>query len=389
MSTYYEILQIQPDAGETEIVAAFDRQYDYWRRLVNHHDPAKQIEANQELQRLEKIRSTLTDSKQRAAYDNDIRVAGVTGGLIDPSAGQKFPLGASPPPPPGFKRPGSTATNVPWQCAKCGTQNEKGNIHCQTCGSVIGQKCPNCDTTFEARAAFCPQCGENPTEFRARQERERQSRELARRQEKEEREKQAILAQQAQEARIHEGIAKQLDQIQLALNQKKYRAALEELTDFQGLGKAKRKTTPSPTWNQARPEWEQARALNEIAYKQKNKLILSTLPLTAVGSILFAIIAVEYFYLGGYIYELSWRLGISSVVLAAGIGLALGIGGPILYYTFLGGRQGSGFDRAVAIASPIGLGILLIVLGIVLYIVFIIVVIVIFIFMLGAVAGGG
>ncbi|RIK19944.1 MAG: hypothetical protein DCC52_14845, partial [Chloroflexi bacterium] len=184
-------------------------------------------------------------------------------------------------------------------------------------------------------------------------------------------------------------IADQLGNIQLLLQQKKYRIALVELTAFQGLGKAKRKTTPTPIWNQARPEWEQARALNKNAFKQKNNLILSTLPFTGIGAVIAALIAVEYLGLGGFIYELSWRSGIDSVWFAVAIGLALGIGGPILYYTFLGGSQGGIFDRVVAIVSPLGLGILLIVLGIVLYIVFIIAVIVIFIFMLGAVAGGG
>jgi len=382
MATFYEILGIEPNVNDTEIVAAFDQQYDYWRRLVNHHDPAKQIEAQQELQLLEKIRVTLTNPKQRAAYDKEIGLASVTGGLVDPNVPQKFPPGTPPPPPP---RP----AGAPWQCAKCGQQNEKGNLHCQTCGNVIGQRCPNCSAIMDIRASFCPQCGENPAEFLKKQELERQARELKERQEQEERKKLTIMAQQAEEARVQQTIADQLGNIQLLLQQKKYRIALVELTAFQGLGKAKRKTTPTPIWNQARPEWEQARALNKNAFKQKNNLILSTLPFTGIGAVIAALIAVEYLGLGGFIYELSWRSGIDSVWFAVAIGLALGIGGPILYYTFLGGSQGGIFDRVVAIVSPLGLGILLIVLGIVLYIVFIIAVIVIFIFMLGAVAGGG
>ncbi len=389
MATFYEILGIEPNVSDTEIVAAFDKRYDHWRRLVNHHDPAKQIEAQQELQLLEKIRVTLTNPNQRAAYDKEIGLASATGELVDPNAPQKYPIGTPPPPPPRGLRPPFARAGTLWLCDKCNTQNEKGNIHCQTCGNVIGQRCPNCGTIMDIRASFCPQCGENPTEFLKKQELDRQARELKERQEQEEREKQAILARQAEEGRVQQTIADQLGNIQLLLQQKKYRIALVELTSFHGLGKAKRKTTPTPIWNQARPEWEQARALNENAFKQKNNLILSTLPFTGIGAVIAALIAVEYLGLGGFIYELSWRSGINSVWFAAVIGLALGIGGPILYYTFLGGSQGGIFDRVVAIVSPLGLGILLVVLGIVLYIVFIIAVIVIFIFMLGAVAGGG
>ena len=390
MANYYELLKIAPNASIPEIENAVDTHYNYWRALVTHHDEKMRDQANQSLRALEVIRATLTDPAKRSQYDTQLRLNSTTGGLVDPTATPVSPQARPlPPPPPRLNRTVSSDGITAWQCSKCGAQNEKGNLHCQTCGNSIGQRCPNCSTVMDIRASFCPQCGENPTAFLQKKEQERQAQELKLRQEREEREKQMILVQQAEQVRIHQGIAKQLDQIQLALNQKKYRIALEELSDFQNLGKAKRKTTPSPTWNQARPEWEQARALNEIAFKQKNNLILTTLPFTAIGSILFAIIAVEYFYLGGYIYELSWQLGINSALLAGGIGLVLGVGGPILYYTFLGGRQGGRFDRAVAIASPIGLGILLIVLGIVLYIIFIILVIVIFIFMLGAVAGGG
>lgn len=370
MATFYEILGIEPNVNDTEIVAAFDQQYDYWRRLVNHHDPAKQIEAQQELQLLEKIRVTLTDPKQRAAYDKEIGLASVAGGLVDPNVPQKFPSGAPPPPPP---RP----AGAPWQCAKCGAQNEKGNLHCQTCGNVIGQRCPNCSAIMDIRASFCPQCGENPAEFLKKQELERQARELKKRQEQEERKKLTIMAQQAEEARVHQTILDQLDHIQGALNDKNYRVALEALAGFQGLGKANPKLASATVWSQTRPEWEQARALNTIAVNQPNQLVLSTIPFTAIGYLLGGAIAAPLLFNKNYQYDPSML-----ALIGAGAGALLGVAGPFLYYQKYGGRNGEGQDRLLAMLTPLALAIL-IALGLV------VIIIVIFIWIIGAVLGGG
>lgn len=376
MRTYYEILQLQPNASDIEILAAFDRQYDYWRRLVNHHDPAKQIEANQELQLLEKIRVALTDPNQRAAYDKQIGAAALTGGLVDPNAA-RFPRGATPPPPPIGIRPPLPRAGTPWQCAKCGTQNEKGNLHCQTCGNVIGQRCPNCGVIIDIRASFCPQCGENPAEFLQKKELERQARELQLRQAQEEREKQAILAHQAEEARVHQTILGQLDRIQSALNDKKYLVALEALADFQGLGKANPKTASATVWPSSRPEWEQARALNEIALNQQNQLVLTTIPFTAIGYLIVGAIVAPLLFNSNYQYD----PGMLALI-GAGAGAILGVVGPILYYQKYGGRSGGGQDRFLAILTPLGLAV---VIGLGL----IVIIIVVVLWIIGAVLSGG
>lgn len=72
MSNYYEILNIKPNATIIEIQEAIDENYDKYRRLVTHHDPAVVIQANNALMQLERIRETLLTPSKKMAYDEQI-----------------------------------------------------------------------------------------------------------------------------------------------------------------------------------------------------------------------------------------------------------------------------------------------------------------------------
>ena len=170
MSTYYEALKLPLTASVAEIEVTIDAQYNYWRRLVTHHDPQTVQRANQALLSLEAVRSTLTDPLKRANYDAALgRTSGTTvSGLADPQ------LTASPLPSMSPPIPSPASTTVPshpadsservdaWLCPQCGKANPIKSMYCQSCGGVLGQVCQQCQTVYEAQAIFCPSCGETP-----------------------------------------------------------------------------------------------------------------------------------------------------------------------------------------------------------------------------------
>ncbi len=157
MSNYYEILQIRPDAPAPEIEAACDTQYNYWRRLITHHDPNMVNQANQTLQLLETIRATLTHPERRIVYDAQLQGEH---GMNDKIGNTKMAAhpGVMPPSP-------SLASSLRrvdvWLCHKCQTANVPGNTYCKQCGHTIGVHCPNCSMIVEASVAFCSHCGVN------------------------------------------------------------------------------------------------------------------------------------------------------------------------------------------------------------------------------------
>jgi YD repeat-containing protein len=174
MSTYYEMLQIAPTATMTEIEAAYEMQYNQWRRLVTHHDPKIVNQANQTLQMLEQIRATLTDPVQRATYDAQIGLGGAAGGLADPTAIHQGVVSSPmtpPAPPPPLSSPSTAAAvaqpnpSAPvqaglWACYKCGTENPTNTKFCLKCGAQLVRKCPecNCDSSLVA-TGMCGTCG--------------------------------------------------------------------------------------------------------------------------------------------------------------------------------------------------------------------------------------
>jgi hypothetical protein len=175
VTTYYQILQISSGATIAEIEAAYEAQYNHWRRLVTHHDPNMVNKANQALQSLEKMRATLTDPVKRETYDASIGLRGPMGGLADPQA---RPRATVPTPPPPRARVGSHSPPAPttgervdaWVCSKCQTANAIGHQYCQKCGHQIGRQCPKCDTLVEMQTEFCSNCGIDIKRFIQEQE---------------------------------------------------------------------------------------------------------------------------------------------------------------------------------------------------------------------------
>jgi predicted RNA-binding Zn-ribbon protein involved in translation (DUF1610 family) len=225
MPNYYEILQIQPDAPAPEVEAACEAKYNYWRRLVTHHDPEMANRANQALRWLEQIRTVLLDTEKRAAYDTRVGLSGNVGGLADPQAAdsslptapapssQMSPIPPStivgtrvgdkvlislaqvPPIPPMGKQVPAPVDR--WICPQCQTEHIVGALYCKACGYQLSVRCPNCRKVILADAQFCPSCGVNVPQAREQKafeeaEAERRQQEAKRRQ---------ILLQSEEEAR--------------------------------------------------------------------------------------------------------------------------------------------------------------------------------------------
>lgn len=158
--SYYEALKISPTATADEIGAAYEQQYNHWRRLVTHHDPAMAERANQALRMLEKVRATLTDPAQREIYDAGLGLCGPVGGLGDPTAA---PAATPRFAPPSRTRPAQPITeNKPldaWLCPQCGATSLMETRFCKGCGHSIGRDCPQCGQLIESTAPFCAHCG--------------------------------------------------------------------------------------------------------------------------------------------------------------------------------------------------------------------------------------
>lgn len=171
MTSYYETINIQPTDNQAEIQAAIDAQYNQWRRLVTHHDPAMVDEANRKLRTLEEIRSTLTDRQKKAEYDRSLTIGGVGGLSLEgqPASRPSPPVVLSPPrprdgsvPQPRTADPAAAMRRVDaWICQKCETANGIGQPFCAKCGNKIGIDCPSCGRKIEAVASFCPYCGKD------------------------------------------------------------------------------------------------------------------------------------------------------------------------------------------------------------------------------------
>lgn len=180
MPTYYDILQLSPEASRAEIEAAVDASYNQNRQLVTHPDPATRARAEESLRSLETVRGTLLDAHRRAAYDAGIVVGGA-GGLADPTA---RPLSAPPPPPPPrpTPQPAGALPASAWQCPACQTVNPPGTIHCQQCGQKLAQSCARCGQHAPMSARFCGSCGADLAVAQAERDRKLAEEEETRRQ---------------------------------------------------------------------------------------------------------------------------------------------------------------------------------------------------------------
>lgn len=169
MSNYYETLKVSQSATYEEVQVACETAYNYWRNLVNHHDPQTVQRANQALMALEQIRTTLLDSVKRANYDATLSL-GTIGGLADASASPTPAPMMGPP----MNRPAVTTQPIArqnavigdsWSCPKCFTVNAVGTRFCKKCGNQLGKDCPQCHTLLEFSAQFCSVCGVNVRDF--------------------------------------------------------------------------------------------------------------------------------------------------------------------------------------------------------------------------------
>jgi hypothetical protein len=160
MPTYYEILKLSPNATVASIKSAYNVQFDHWRRLVEHPDPATAKRAAQALGFLETARNTLLDPAKRAAYDASLKAqSGPVGGLADPQARSS----TSTPPSPKPQSPSPTAPeDLPpdtWICPKCQAPNIRKMPYCPQCGAHVAHECPKCGALIEKISRFCSHCG--------------------------------------------------------------------------------------------------------------------------------------------------------------------------------------------------------------------------------------
>lgn len=176
MQTYYQILNLPPTSTRLEIEQALDVHYNQCRQLVTHHDPNVVNQANQAMQVLEKIRSTLMDAGRRSAYD--AAISGNVSGLADPTSA---PL---PPPPlvgypttvafsqttPRHLPPTQASAQRAWVCPKCASANTANSQFCKKCGVSLADPCPACNSLVEKGAQFCTNCGVNILNARRKRE---------------------------------------------------------------------------------------------------------------------------------------------------------------------------------------------------------------------------
>jgi len=174
VNNYYDLLNISPDANQSEIETVLDDQYTKWRALVTHHDNNVVAQANQALSQLEEIRKTLMNPEKRRVYNNSLFASqGNVAGLADPDILlAQNPVGhvMAPPRP----RAGASGQTAPaemdrtdaWICTNpnCKKANPIGTQFCVKCGTRIGLDCPSCGEFVEISNKFCSSCGVNKVE---------------------------------------------------------------------------------------------------------------------------------------------------------------------------------------------------------------------------------
>lgn len=342
MATYYDELGVQATATTADVEAA----YDQWRRLVTHHDPAVAGEANQKLQTLEVARGVLTDPHSRATYDRELQHG--TAGLADPTAvpTPSPPVVSSTPP-----STGETPIGVKCMSPTCGAINDVPDARfCLTCGASLVQTCPNPGCRFEMRGVFtfCPRCGCNVAEERARVEAE-------------------ILREEVG-ARSRAPVL--LQEVHLLLEQGRWRRAKPRLACFDGLGRSallieqvEKIRGPVVKWLAAttngrigeaeRPsdrhgrdldEWQAAKFLEDNADMLRSELMQAMLKWTL--KVWLPIAAVV-----GIVNAIGSRSP-SGLMLTVGVA-ALALICPIVYEVLIAGDYGERTDRIGAIVSPL------------------------------------
>ena len=207
MTTYYDFLGVSPLASQDEINQALDRKYDYWRRLVTHHEQETVEEATKALRVLEQARATLTNPGKRSAYDAGLGLGPQLGGLTDPTAAASVPPSGPARTPPSAPAPSGGQRVDAWVCVRCQTPNPIGTRHCKHCGNAIGIDCPNCGRLTEANSRYCSNCGANVQDaFRKKREAEEEQRKSREAQEAERLRRQREQERQVAEQRSQEQV---------------------------------------------------------------------------------------------------------------------------------------------------------------------------------------
>lgn len=336
MNTYYDLLQILPEATKGEIQVAYEQQYNHWRHLVTHHDPDTVNRANQVLRQLEQAHATLADPAKREAYDAGIGLHGSVGGIADPEA-KSTEIPFTPPLAQASEKRDDANKGQrmdAWMCSKCYTANPVGTRFCKQCGQALGRECPKCGTLLEMNALHCSSCGVNIKNWLQEQERQRQ---------------------QAQQLLVREvkGVLNQVDSL---VKQNRYGSAIDSLSVFEGLGKPKK--NQSPKYGKSHPEWPQAKTLFEAAKLVRNKQIGRMVLIAVIG---YACVSALIGFISAIIYGISmesWSAFGQALLIAFGAVIAsmvVAAIGVVGYSYLLGGRNSTAIEYTLALLSPIGL----------------------------------
>ncbi len=85
--TYYELLDVEPDATAEEIRAAITRQRRVWVRRQSSPDPDRRTLAERRVREIDTAEQTLLDSSARRSYDDLLSASSRAGGEASPDTG--------------------------------------------------------------------------------------------------------------------------------------------------------------------------------------------------------------------------------------------------------------------------------------------------------------
>jgi hypothetical protein len=156
MPTPYEILGVGADATAAVIRAAFEAEYDRWRRLKTI--PQRADEAEERLRQIEAAYEGLMSQHKALEAGLEYRPTGH-------SAARSKPIPPS---------------SDPEHCPNCGYgRNPPDARFCANCRGKLFQNCPSCQAELPWHYANCYRCGTNLAEFLEKQRLQERQRKLA------------------------------------------------------------------------------------------------------------------------------------------------------------------------------------------------------------------
>lgn len=132
----YEVLDISSQSSCQEVEAAFQREYNRWRRRIVGDNPQAVNEAKRRLRFLQQAYDILSDPHKRAAYDQYLTQQSTT-----PTKSRNEPHVR--------------------HCPFCGTSVTVHNRICKGCGSSLTLPCLSCQSPLSIFQAYCGKCGAN------------------------------------------------------------------------------------------------------------------------------------------------------------------------------------------------------------------------------------